>query len=45
METIDDLLQSALQVPGDERGEFLRHACGDDRGVASGSFFPAAIAS
>ncbi len=28
---IDDLLQSALQVPGDERGEFLRQACSDDR--------------
>src|SRR5271154_52354 len=28
---IDDLLQSALQVPGDQRAEFLDQTCGDDR--------------
>jgi eukaryotic-like serine/threonine-protein kinase len=27
---VDDLLQSALRVPGDKQGEFLRQACGHD---------------
>ena len=27
---VDDLLQSALQVPADQQAEFLRHACAGD---------------
>jgi serine/threonine-protein kinase len=27
---VDDLLQSALQVPAKQQGEFLRQACGGD---------------